>query len=147
MTDQSGTTGGSSPGDPEVGPLAEEAAKLLTALSGWAREQGGQVGDAVGETATGLAGHATRVSHDLDDHLATGSAECEYCPICRTVHAVRQLSPEVKDHLAAAAASLVQAAAGMLATAVRDEQTGRRADQVERIPLDDEGPEDPPVDA
>lgn len=145
MTDQSGTPGG--PGDPEVGPLAEEAAKLLTALSGWARDQGGQVGDAVGDTASGLAGHATRIAHDLDSHVATGSAECEYCPICRTVHAVRQLSPEVKDHLATAAASLVQAAAGMLATSVRTDRTGGRSDHVEKIRLDDDEPTDPQEEA
>lgn len=141
MTDQSDTPGG--PGDPEVGPLADEAAKLLTALSGWAREQGGQVGDA----ASGLAGHATRFAEDLEGHLATGSAECSYCPICRTVHAVRSLSPEVKDHLASAAASLVQAAAGLLATAVKDEPGERRSDQVEKIRLDDHDATDPQEDA
>jgi hypothetical protein len=37
--------------------------------------------------------------------------------VCRTVHLVRTTSPEVRDHLATAAASLMQAAAGFLAAA------------------------------
>ncbi|PUA80603.1 hypothetical protein [Nocardioides currus] len=133
--------------DAEVGSLAEETAKLLGALNGWAREQGTGLGDGLGEAVSGLSGHATAAAHDLGEHLATGSAECTVCPVCRTVHAVRQLSPEVKAHLASAAASLVHAAAGILATAVADTdgQPSDRGD-VERIDLDGAGedwPEDP----
>ena len=111
-------------GDPEVGSLAEEAAKLLGALSGWAREHGADAGE---------------VLHGLDEHLATGAPECTYCPICRTVHVVRQLSPEVKAHLGVAAASLAQAAAGLLASVVPDEPRARgaRGDGVERIDLEE----------
>lgn len=116
--------------DPEVGSLSEEATKLLGALDGWAREQGG-----------GLGEYASAAAHDLNDHLATGSAECTVCPVCRTVHAVRQLSPEVKAHLAAAAASLVQAAAGILATAAPAPPSQRGG--VEHIDLDDAGEEWP----
>ena len=99
--------------DPEVGSLAEEATKLLGALNGWARDQGGDLGESV----AGLSEHAVAAANDLNSHLATGSAECTVCPVCRTVHAVRQLSPEVKAHLTTAATSLVHAAAGILATA------------------------------
>jgi hypothetical protein len=102
--------------EPQVGSVAEEAAKLLGALSDWARD----------------------AAHDVDAHLATGSAECTVCPICRTVHAVRELSPEVKAQLASAATSLMHAAAQLMATAVPDQ--GSRGG-VEHIDLDD-GPDD-----
>ena len=119
----------------EVGSFAEEAGKLFGALSGWAREHAGEAGEGL----TGLAEQAAASAHELNDHLSTGAAECTVCPICRGVHAVRQLSPEVKDHLASAAASLVQAAATLMATQVpEDEGTA----DVEHIELDDEWPED-----
>ena len=119
---------------PEVGPLAEEAAKLFGALSGWAREHAGEASDGL----SGMAAQAASAVHGIDEHLATGSAECTVCPLCRTVHAVRQLSPEVKAHLTTAAASLAQAAAALLATPEREPAR----DDVEHIALDDEWPED-----
>lgn len=125
---------------PDVGSLAEETAKLLGALNGWARDQGG----GLGESVVGLSDHAMAAAHDLNDHLSTGSAECTVCPVCRTVHAVRQLSPEVKTHLATAAASLMHAAAGILATAAPDASPDRGG--VEHIDLDASGedwPEEP----
>jgi hypothetical protein len=100
-----------SPGDEPVGSVGDEAAKLLGVLAGWASE------------------HA----RDLNGHLATGDAECLYCPICRTVHAVRGASPEVRDQLSTAASSFLQAAAGLLASAKTSEPTSR----VQRIDLDD----------
>jgi hypothetical protein len=108
---------------PDVGSVAEEAVKLLGALSEWAKD------------ATG----------DVDAHLATGAPECTYCPICRTVHAVRGLSPEVKTQLATAATTFLTSAAGMLATHASD-RGGREG--VEHIDLDDEGdwPEDTGLD-
>lgn len=125
----------------EVGSLGEEAAKLLGALSGWAREHAGEAGDGL----SGLADRAAASVHDLDEHLATGSAECTVCPVCRTVHAVRQLSPEVKAHLSTAVTSLAQAAAAVLAT-----EDGRRpdpsGDPVEHIDLDDDLGDDPDGD-
>ena len=117
--------------DPEVGSLAEEATKLIGALNGWAREQGG----GLGESVAGLSEHAAAAAHDLSSHLATGSPECTVCPVCRTVHAVRQLSPEVKAHLTSAAASLVHAAAGIMATAAQTPSSNRGG--VEHINLDD----------
>ncbi|MBI2246022.1 MAG: hypothetical protein HYU55_19420 [Nocardioides sp.] len=125
---------------PEVGSVAEEAAKLLGALSEWARDQG----TGIGEGVAGLAGHAARAAHEVDDHLATGAPECTYCPICRTVHVLRQTTPEVRAQLTTAATALLQAAAGLLATAVPDDRSARGG--VERIDLDDDPgswPEDP----
>lgn len=100
---------------PDVGTVAEEAVKLLGALSDWAK-------DAVGE---------------VDQHLATGAAECTFCPVCRTVHAVRQLSPEVKTQLATAATAFLDAAAGLMSGAATGQTV--RPERVQHIDLDDEG--------
>ena len=115
----------------EVGSLGDEAAKLLGALSGWAREHASEASDGF----SSLAAHAAASAHDLNEHLATGSPECTVCPVCRTVHAVRQLSPEVKAHLTTAITSLAQAAAAIMAT-----PEPRAADAgIEHIDLDDDG--------
>ena len=129
----------SEPRDPhEVGSLGEEAAKLFGALSGWAREHAGEAG----EQLSGLASHAAASAHDLNDHLATGSPECTVCPLCRTVHAARQLGPDVTSHLSAAMVSLVQAAAALMATVEAhpggpERAADRASDSVEHIDLDD----------
>jgi hypothetical protein len=103
----------------EVGTVGEEAAKLFGALSDWAKDQ---VGGAEG-------------------HLDTGAPACAYCPICKTVHVLRQASPEVRTQLTTAATSLIQAFAGMMATPVPGE---RARGGVEHIDLDDDpsGPGD-----
>lgn len=119
----------------DVGSLGEEAAKLLGALSGWAREHAGDAGEGL----SGLAAQAAASAHDLNEHLATGSAECTVCPVCRTVHAVRQLSPEVTEHLRSAVSSLAQAAAALIATTPPGSAS---EDNVEHIDLDDAWPED-----
>lgn len=112
--DEPSTNDGSGSADP-VGTVAQEAVKLLGALTDWAKD----------------------ATPDLEAHLATGAAECTYCPICRTVHLARGLSPEVKDHLVVAASSAIQALSGLLAAATSD---GRGAPSgVEHIDLDDTG--------
>lgn len=150
-----------------VGSAAEEAAKLFGAIGDWARERGAkEVGaDAAsalaGSFAAGLAGFASQAAHaaselnrNLDAHLATGAPECAYCPICRTVHVVREASPEVRVHLASAAASLMQAAASVLDAAASSGPPRRRSGEVETIDLadgadgwPDDGPEPWPGDA
>jgi hypothetical protein len=126
----------SEPGDPtgdeHVGSVSEEALKLFGALSDWARDHGSELGQGL----TGFVEHAAASAREVDEHLATGAPECTYCPICRAVHVVRQTSPEVRAHLAVAASSLLQAAAGMLTTAVPDDARARDGG-VERIDLDD----------
>jgi hypothetical protein len=111
------TTGGP---EEQIGSVADEAAKLFGALSDWAR--------------------------DANGHIDTGAEECTFCPICRTVHVVRLASPEVRTHLAMAAANLMQAAAGILAAASSEDPRagGAGPDGMEHIDLD-EGtwPEDP----
>jgi hypothetical protein len=117
-----------------VGSLGEEAAKLIGALSDWAKDQGA---DYAG-SASGAAGAFTQALHDVDEHLATGSADCRYCPVCQVIHVVRETSPEVRTHLAMAAGSLMNAAAGLLAT--QAQHRGRPG--VEKIDLDDSAPWD-----
>ena len=99
-----------------VGSLGEEAVRLLGALSDWASD------------------HARGVN----EHLATGAPECTYCPVCRTVHAVRNASPEVRAQLTSSAATFLQAAAGLLTAASAGQDP---APTVQRIDLDDD-PED-----
>ncbi|MDT0201209.1 hypothetical protein [Nocardioides sp. AE5] len=127
-------------GPDEVGSVAEEAAKLFGALSEWAKENGDGMADGVAGMAQGAA-HAFK---DASEHIATDAEECKFCPVCRTIHLVRDLSPEVKTHLAVASASLMQAAAALLATAVPDEQkaSSARGDDIEPIDLDQDWPED-----
>lgn len=125
-----------SPGEPpeeDLGTVAEEAAKLLGALSDWAKDQGGEWATGVSGLAEHAASTARQVQDQLGENLATGSPECRWCPVCRTVHAVRQLSPEVRAHLTTAATSLLQAAAVAMATHVPD---GDRRPGVEHIDLD-----------
>jgi hypothetical protein len=117
-----------------VGSVGEEAAKLLGALSDWARDQGT---DYAG-SASGAAGAFTHALHEIDEHVATGSADCRYCPVCQVIHVVRQTSPEVRTHLAMAAGSLMNAAAGLLATQARN----NARPGVEKIDLDDASPWD-----
>ena len=120
--------------DNPVGSAAEEAAKLLGAVSEWAREHGSDVGTAFG----GLADQVSAAAHDVDAHLATG-ADCRYCPLCRAVQVYRSASPEVREHLATAVTSLAQAATALLATAVPQQ----RGTGVERIDLTNHWPDDP----
>lgn len=112
-----------------VGSVGDEAAKLLGALSDWARDQGT---DYAG-SAAGAAGTFANAVQDVSEHIATGSEDCRYCPVCQVIHAVRQASPEVRAHLSVAASSLMHAAAGLLATPSGNQQ---KAPPVEKIDLD-----------
>jgi hypothetical protein len=124
-----GQTGPRSGSDEPVGSVGEEAAKLFAALSTWARDQGVEhVG-----TAAGAASAMSDALHSINEHVATGSEDCRYCPVCQAIHLVRTTSPEVKAHLAVAASSLMHAAAGVLATQVPADKKG----PVEKIDLDD----------
>lgn len=131
MSDQPEDGPVSGPGEP-VGSVGEEAAKLFAALSGWAKDQGVSGVD----SAAGAAGAVTDALHNVNEHLATGGADCKYCPLCQVIAAVRATSPEVKAHLTIAASSLMQAAAGILATQVSTDPAGRTG-PVEKIDLDD----------
>jgi hypothetical protein len=124
----------------DVGSVGEEAAKLLQALQDWAKESGGDYAGA----ATSAAEGAASTWHRVNEHVATGGEDCRYCPLCQVISVVRGTSPEVREHLATAATSLMHAAAGMLSTAVPqpDAERGRRSGPVEKIDLDDQEWED-----
>lgn len=124
--------------DEGVGSVTEEAAKLLHALQDWAKESGSEYAGA----AASAAESAASAVHRIDEHIATGSAECTYCPVCRVISAVRETSPEVRQHLTTAATSLLHAAAGLLATNVPDPSKQRRDGPVEKIDLSDDDWED-----
>lgn len=110
-----------------VGSVGEEAIKLFQALQDAARESG----------AGSLGESAASVFANVNEHIATGGAECKYCPLCQVISAVREVSPEVKAHLASAGASLLQAAAAAMATVGAD-RPGRSESPVEKIDLSDD---------
>jgi hypothetical protein len=94
-----------------VGSAAEEAAKLFTAMEDWARQRSGHLFD--------------------EEHLATGSPECQYCPVCQGIGLLRHVRPEAVEHLLDATASFVAA----LRTAVTTPPTEppRRTPPVQHI--------------
>jgi hypothetical protein len=112
-----------------VGSLGDEAVKLLGALQDWAKESGG-------DAATTSAASAFK---NINEHIATGDQECKYCPVCQVISAVREVSPEVKQHLTTAASSLLQAAAAAMAT---DASRRRDDSPVEKIDLSDDSWDD-----
>jgi len=123
--------GSGTQGPDDIGSVAEEATKLLGAMAGWAREHGSDLGASVAS----LADQAAAAAQDVNEHIATDDPECRFCPVCRTVHAVRSANPEVRAQLTTAATSFLQAAAGLLAAQSGGAGTGR---PVERIDLDDD---------
>lgn len=122
---------GDSAHDP-VGSAAEEAAKLLGALADWAKERGPELGVGL----SGLAQHAASgFASTFGEHVDTGAPECDWCPICRTVHVVRQASPEVRDHLVSAATSLLHATMTLLGSTDPANDPTKRQAQVQNIDL------------
>lgn len=139
MSDSGNVGAGGAPGPDDVGSVADEAAKLLGALSDWARDQTA----AAGHGASDAASAASAALQGFNDHFATDSADCRYCPICRVVHVVRECSPEVRTHLALAALNLMQAASAVLSTTIPSEKRpDPRGEEVEKIDLDDEWPDE-----
>jgi hypothetical protein len=102
------------PGSPDVGSVAEEAVKLAGALRDWARESGAAQ---AGVTVQGLSEDLRSVG----DHVGHGQ-DCTLCPVCQGIRVLRQTSPEVREHLAAAIGSLADAATALLRQDARPEQ-------------------------
>ncbi|MGD9959675.1 hypothetical protein [Nocardioides sp.] len=125
-------------GPEPVGSVAEEAAKLFGALSGWAREHGDGLADVVGHGFAEAVGDLADAATDVNEHLATGSQECTYCPVCRGVHLIRSTSPEVKAHLGAAASSLLHALSALMAPPSESSRDARPT-PVQHIDLDETG--------
>jgi hypothetical protein len=80
------------------GSIGEEAVKLAEAVQDWLGERTGRGPDAwAAATAPG----------------AFESPECRVCPICRAMHFVTTMQPDVFAHLADAATSLAAAVRAM----------------------------------
>jgi hypothetical protein len=101
----------STPHQHDVGPLSEEASRLVEALSDWARGRIGPSAAAVGN-----------------------SAECSLCPICQLLSVVRQAKPETFAHLLDASAALTAA----LRSVVDAHPAHASPGGMERIDLDDD---------
>jgi hypothetical protein len=99
----------------DVGSAAEEAARLFAAVEDWARRKAGQVLDA--------------------EHVATGSSECQVCPVCQGIGALRQVRPETVEHLLDAAASFVTALKTAVSTPAAPDETARRGPTVQHIDI------------
>jgi hypothetical protein len=122
--------------DQPVGTLAEEAAKLFSALQGWAAEHRGpdhgEPDDSDRPNGSDSDGSAAYVdAHESGQHL---SAECRYCPLCNLARFARAASPEVREHLTSAALSMTLAVKGLL-EGVDRQRPEPRHDAVEKIDL------------
>jgi hypothetical protein len=100
----------------QPGPLGEEAARLVEALSQWMGSQWARGG--------------------ADLPFATDSAECRVCPVCQLLTVVRGTRPEVFGHLADASTSFVAALRAAVESHAGHGAAGGRAGGVERIDLD-----------
>jgi hypothetical protein len=96
-----------------VGSLAEEAAKLVSALS--SMQSGGH--------------------DDAHDGHDPSSPECRYCPLCALARAARSMTPDVREHLASAATSLLMAARSLVDEAVARTEARSAEPPVEKIDL------------
>jgi hypothetical protein len=99
----------------DVGSAAEEAVKLFAAMEDWARR---------------------KASHVLDEqHVATGSPECQMCPVCQGIGVLRHVRPEAVEHMLDAAASFVAALKTAVSTPTPSDEPARRAAKVQHISL------------
>lgn len=86
---------------PPHGTMADEAFKLAEVAQLWLMSKAGSDGNDPWAAATDGIGHAP---------------ECRGCPVCRVIRFVRNLNPEVLEHLSEAATSLAAAVAAMGST-------------------------------
>jgi hypothetical protein len=124
---------------PAVGTVAEEAARLLDALGGWASttqagyaarttpspaspDEGapGQDGSDEDASAPQSDGHATRCESCGAENGVGQAVTCQLCPVCQGIGLLRSVRPETVDRLADLA--------GALAATLRDIAGQRRAD-------------------
>jgi hypothetical protein len=118
--------------------VAEEAARLLDALSDWGAAARS---DAAADTET--AAHDPGVSRCPTCGAENGAGQavvCQLCPVCQGLGLLRSVRPETVDRLADLAGA-VAATLRDLATQRRDatsEHGTARSAPVQDIPVDDE---------
>lgn len=128
--------------DAAVGSVAQETARLLDALARTADESKGNAGDASGsrdaETGAATTGSsratdfvgadsagADEPEAETHTHVPMGSAQtCSWCPVCRGVAIVRDLSPETLRSLADVATLAAATLADLAATRGRSTPGG-----------------------
>jgi hypothetical protein len=93
------TDGHPTPDHHPHGSIGEEAVKLAEAVQDWLGERTGHGPSDVWAAATAPG--------------AFESPECRVCPLCRAMHFVSSMQPDVFAHLADAATSLAAAARAM----------------------------------
>lgn len=137
---------------PAVGSVAEEAARLLEALGGWASTaqdtyaakpaSGRGAPPAPGPTA----GSESRCDACGAEDGMGQAVTCQLCPVCQGISLLRAVRPETVDRLAdlagAAAQALRDIASARRASAPSDSSAGSsapgRSGQVQDIPIADE---------
>lgn len=106
---------------PPVGSVAEEAARLLDALGGWAATAGyaappGGTAEASGDQANEPADQGAAPEEHDAGHCPTCGADrrtgeavaCQLCPVCQGIALLRSVRPETVDRLADLAAAVAQ---------------------------------------
>ena len=93
------TDGSPTPDGHPHGTIGEEAVKLVEAVQDW-------IGERTGHGTSDVWAAATAPG-------AFESPECRVCPICRAMHFVTTMQPDVFVHLADAATSLAAAVRAM----------------------------------
>jgi hypothetical protein len=95
----------------DTGPLADEAAQFAAAALGWAQRMAGSIDP---------------------DRIATGAPECTGCPVCRTIHALRDPGPDLADRLTRTVTDL----ATTIAAGLRHAFDGHHASHDDDVPAD-----------
>ena len=99
------------------GSAREEAERLVAAVLARAAAAGGHASGGhasgngfglLGDSVAGLLGVLSR------NDLATGSAQCCVCPVCKAIAALRDPSPETAARLAAGAGDIAGGVAGLM---------------------------------
>ena len=133
-----------------VGTVAEETARLVEALGGWAQGLGAEQpppATAPPHTGNGGSGEpvagtrtAEQCGHCGSPARAGEALACELCPLCQGIALLRALRPETMERIADVAAALSGALRDIAAERVRRSapESPPRGQRVQDIDVDDE---------
>ncbi len=110
--------------DDRLGSAAEEATRLIDAMSARARAH----------LEAEQLGASEQRAHDGARHANGQSPECGWCPLCRAVAFVRNTDPEVRERVVSSATALALSLRELAESAARaptrpDDAGGAGADQ------------------